>query len=492
MTAPAPPGSPGSRSAPGPVPLAEIAERAGPLRLEGDPSGVVIRRVTYDHRKVEPGALHCCLPGGVVDGRQFAADARRAGAVAFVSETALGAAAGGLPQLVTGPGAARSAMAHAACVVFGDPAGALLTLGVTGTNGKTTTTYLLRSVLEAHGWPTAVIGTLAGPRTTPEAPELQASFREAVAGGRAAVALEVTSHALSQHRVDGYRHDVAVFTNLSRDHLDYHGSMEAYFGAKARLFTPEHARLGVVNADDDFGRRLLDRSEIDTVGFSLGEATDVEDDLGEVRFVLEGRKVRIRPGGLFNVRNALAAAAAARALGVGSDEVAEGLSGSVAPSGRLEAVENKLGATIVVDYAHTPAALEAVLTAASMATRDRGRIVVVFGCGGGRDAGKRAEMGAVASRLADIAFVTSDNPRDEDPSAIIADVVSGADGPADVVVEPDRRKAIELAVAALSPGDALVVAGKGHETTQEVAGRLLAFDDRDAVAVALGDLDGAP
>ncbi len=290
------------------VPLGEIASRLSPMRIIGETAGVVVSSVTYDHRRVTAGALHCCLPGTRLDGHDFAPAAARAGAVAFVCERPLGGEAEKAVQLVFGPAGARPAMAVASCALFSDPASSLRTVGVTGTNGKTTTTWFLRSVLEHHGWPTAVVGTLGGVRTTPEAPELQRALAHARDTGRVAVALEVTSHALAQNRLDGYRHDVAVFTNLSQDHLDYHGTMEAYFGAKALLFAPEHAQRAVVNADDPFGRRLLEAPLVPTSVFSLSQAEKLRVGLLESFFRLEGEPVRVRPGGEINVRNALAAA----------------------------------------------------------------------------------------------------------------------------------------------------------------------------------------
>ena len=463
--------------------------RLAPKRIIGEVAGVVVSAVTYDHRNVVAGALHCCLPGARVDGHDFAPSAARAGAVAFVCERPLGPGAAGVVQLLVGKGKARPAMALAACVLWGDPAGALKTIGVTGTNGKTTTTYFLRSVLEENGWPTAVIGTLGGPRTTPEAPDLQRALAHARDSRRAAVALEVSSHALAQHRLDGYRHDVAVFTNLSQDHLDYHGTVEAYFAAKELLFTPEHAREAVVNEDDPFGRRLLETVVIPAGAFSIDQAAQLEVGLGESRFCFEGEPVRVRPGGEINVRNALAAAAAARALGVSAATIATGLSAAVGPPGRLEVVPNDLGVKVVVDYAHTPAGLEEILrTARTEASTGEGRVVVVFGCGGERDRDKRPMMGSVATRHADLAVLTSDNPRSEDPLAIIAEVRAGCDGEGRLIVEPDRRRAIAAALKAASDGDVVVVAGKGHEVVQEVAGRSLEFSDREVVAEELVQL----
>ena len=477
--------SPSVRSGPE-VPLGEVVSRLAPEGVIGDLAGVFISSVTYDHRTVTPGALHCCLPGGRVDGHDFAPAAARAGAAAFVCERPLGEEAAKRVQLVFPPGGARPAMAVAACVLWHDPSSALKTVGVTGTNGKTTTTYFLRSVFEVHGWPTAVIGTLGGVRTTPEAPDLQRALAHARDSGRVAVALEVTSHALAQHRLDGYRHDVAVFTNLSQDHLDYHETMEAYFAAKAKLFTPEHARRAVVNADDPFGRRLLETASIPTAAFSLAEAKELQIGLVESRFRLENEPVRVRPGGEINVCNALAAAAAARELGVPAETIAAGLSQAEGPSGRLEVVPNNLGAEVVVDYAHTPAGLAQVLSEARTEAEARGgRVIVVFGCGGDRDRQKRPVMGSTATRLADLAVLTSDNPRSEDPLAIIEQVRAGCDGDARLVIEPDRRQAIATALESADSGDVVVVAGKGHETVQELAGRTIEFSDRAVIGEEL-------
>jgi UDP-N-acetylmuramoyl-L-alanyl-D-glutamate--2,6-diaminopimelate ligase len=424
-----------------------------------------------------------------VDGHEFASAARRAGAVAFVCERPLDAEVGGAVQLVVGPAGARPAMALAACVLWSDPAASLRTVGVTGTNGKTTTTYFLRSVFEAHGWATSVIGTLGGPRTTPEAPELQRALAHARDSQRAAVALEVSSHALVQHRLDGFRHDVVVFTNLSQDNLDYHGTMEAYFEAKALLFTSEHASRAVVNADDPFGRRLLDNAAVETSVFSLSQAEELRVGLTESRFNLEGVPVRVRPGGKINVANALAAAGAARVLGVATTTIAAGLSAATGPSGRLENVPNDIGASVVVDYAHTPQGLQEILHAARAEAEPRGgSVIVVFGCGGDRDRAKRPLMGSVATRLADVAVLTSDNPRSEDPTSIIDEVRAGCDGAARLVVDPDRRRAIAAALESAGAGDVVIVAGKGHESVQQIGGKSIEFNDRVVIAEELARL----
>ncbi len=463
-----------------------------------------VARVCYDHREVrrrsmrspELGDLFCCLPGEIHDGHEYAAAARVAGAVAFICERELGEAAGGATQIVVGAGRSREAMAHAACLSWRDPASKLRTIGVTGTNGKTTTTYLLRSILDAAGYSTLVVGTLSGARTTPESPDLQQQFELArVLANQdrrpGAVALEVTSHALVQHRVDGYRHDVVVFTNLSRDHLDFHKTMTAYFGAKALLFTPEHAREGVVNVGDRYGRRLAEEARINISTFSLGHAFDLEMGPRGSRFNLGQHEVNLPLIGRFNVENALAAAAAARALGIEDDVIAAGLNAASPVPGRLEPVATPLEMTVLVDYAHTPAGLESACRTLRDLASEGGRLIVVFGAGGDRDRKKRPQMGHQASQLAHVVVLTSDNPRHEDPAAIIEAVRKGCDGDAELHVEPDRRRAIALALSLGQPGDVLLVAGKGHETTQQLGDEFLPFDDRLVVAEEAERLAGA-
>jgi UDP-N-acetylmuramoyl-L-alanyl-D-glutamate--2,6-diaminopimelate ligase len=475
------------------VALSELAHALTTVAVLGDPSHIMVRDVVFDHRQVRPGALFCCLPGEHRDGHEFAAAAYRAGAVAFVCEHSL-RDVGRAVQLVVTPGTARAAMAHVASAFFDNPAGAMRTVGVTGTNGKTTTTYLLRSIFERHGWRAGVIGTLDGSRTTPESPELQRTLATQLGDGVEATALEVSSHALVQHRVDGIVFDVAVFTNLSQDHLDYHETMEAYFQAKAILFTPEHARTAAVNRDDRYGQRLLARPTIPMVEFSLADVTDLEVGLDASTFRLDGRKVRLGLGGEFNVQNALAAAAAARSLDIGWSEIIEGLEAAQPVPGRFEVI-GRDDITAVVDYAHTPAGLEEVLRAARRASASRapdertaGRVIAVFGCGGDRDRAKRPAMGAVASTLADLVVLTTDNPRSEEPDAIVREISAGISNGSPYRVELDRRRAIAYALREARPGDVVVVAGKGHETTQEFGDLRLPFDDREVVRDELGRL----
>jgi UDP-N-acetylmuramoyl-L-alanyl-D-glutamate--2,6-diaminopimelate ligase len=468
---------------PPPLPVAELVSRVNPLAVLGGLEDVAVTSVTHRHDEVEPGALFCCLPGAHADGHAYAAEARRRGAVAFLCEHSLSGVGG--TQLVVGPGRARPAMAAAACALFRDPASAMATVGVTGTNGKTTVTQLLRDILERHGWPTGVVGTLDGARTTPEAPVLQQALAAQRDRGCRASALEVTSHALVQHRVDGICFDVAVFTNLSQDHLDYHHTMEAYFEAKAELFTPTRCRRAVVNVDDPYGRRLLDRAAVPTTGFSLREATELQAGLGGSSFRLFGWPVRLGLGGTVNVENAIAAAHAAQLLGVPEQTIAEALSDAGPVPGRFEILPAADGVTVVVDFAHTPAGLAQLLRA----TRPpAGRLVLVFGCGGDRDRGKRPAMGKVAGELADAVVITSDNPRSEDPAAIIEQVRAGLVAATPCTLQPDRREAIAEALRQARPGDVVVIAGKGHETTQEIGGSLLPFDDREVARQELARL----
>jgi UDP-N-acetylmuramoyl-L-alanyl-D-glutamate--2,6-diaminopimelate ligase len=439
--------------------------------------------LAYDSRSVTPGSLFFCLPGAHTDGHDHAREAVRSGAAALVVERPLDLDA---PQLRVPD--ARVAMAAVAAAFHGHPSHALTVVGVTGTDGKTTTVHLLGAVLEAHGWPTAVIGTLGGPRTTPESPELQAGLAAELAAGRRAVALEVSSHALAQHRVDAVRFAVAAFTNLSQDHLDYHGDMESYFQAKAALFRPERAAVGVVNADDPYGHRLLAEAPLRLRAWSAADAADLEVTATGSTFVWRGERVTLHLGGRFNAANAVCAATIASELGVPPATVATGLSSVQSLRGRFERVDEGQPFAVVVDYAHTPQGLEQALLAARESAPG-GRVLVVFGCGGDRDRAKRPLMGEVAGRLADVAVVTSDNPRHEDPRAIIDDVLAGA--PARTLeVEPDRQ-AIDLAVARARPGDVVVVAGKGHETGQTLDGRTLPFDDREAARRALARRPGA-
>ena len=442
--------------------------------------------MTHDSRAVQPGALFACVRGAHHDGHDFAGPAVTAGAVALLVEREL--ADVGVGQLAVDD--VRLAMGPVAAAVYGDPSRDLAVAGITGTNGKTTTSQLLGAILRAAGRPTAVIGTLSGPKTTPEAPELQQRLAAARAGGDVAVVMEVSSHALAMHRVDGTRFATATFTNLGIDHLDLHGTVEEYFRAKARLFTPELAAIGVSNRDDPHGQLLLDAATIEMVPYSLADASDVVVTTDHHELTWRGVRLVVPLGGAFNVANTLAAATTAATLGVDGPTIAAGLAAADAVPGRFERVRGAAGrddVVVIVDYAHTPDGLTEVLAAARAVTA--GRVIVVFGAGGDRDQSKRPRMGAAAAAGADRVVVTSDNPRSEDPDAIIGAVLSGVD-PGDrprVAVEPDRAAAIALAIATAAAGDVVVVAGKGHETTQTTGGRAEPFDDREVVRRVLAE-----
>jgi UDP-N-acetylmuramoyl-L-alanyl-D-glutamate--2,6-diaminopimelate ligase len=482
----------------------------------GDPATVQVGGISHDSRRVAPGDLFCCVPGLVSDGHAYAAEAVERGAVGLLCERFIPELLdNGVVQTRVAAGAMRPAMARLAAAFYRHPARDLLMIGVTGTNGKTTVTHILGDLLVAAGRPTDVVGTLSGARTTPEATEVQRVLadvrdRQAVDGTRHAVAMEVSSHALVQSRVEGIHFDVAVFTNLSHEHLDYHGTMEAYFEAKAMLFAPSRALRGVVFADDRWGRLLLERARIPTVAVRRADATDVVLQPGRTEFTWRGQRVTTALTGAVNVDNALLAAETALALeelDLGPVEIARAMATVSIVPGRLEVIAAPSGAaaataaddagapppfTVLVDYAHTPAGLEVALREARVLAPD-GRVLTVFGCGGNRDRTKRPLMGEAAARLSDRVFVTSDNPRDEDPRAVIEEVLGGIprgrENP-DVVVEPERDAAIVRALGEAGPGDIVVLAGKGHETYQEIAGQRLPFDDtveaRRALAARFG------
>jgi UDP-N-acetylmuramoyl-L-alanyl-D-glutamate--2,6-diaminopimelate ligase len=453
------------------VHLQEVAEiTAGTVVPTG--ADVDVAALAYDSRAVTPGALFLCVPGEHTDGHDHAPAAVAAGAVALLVERPLDL---GVPEVQVPD--ARAAMGVVAAAFHGHPSDHLDVVGVTGTNGKTTVVHLLQAVLRHAGRRPAVIGTLTGARTTPEAPDLQALLAGYLGSGRDSVAMEVSSHALALDRVVGTRFRVAVFTNLTPEHLDFHASMDDYFAAKARLFTPAFSDRAVVDVDDPRGRELLARAEVPTTGFSVEDLEDLAVGLTGSRFRWRGEAVDLQLGGRFNVANALAAAEAAVALDLDPATVAAGLGDAPPVPGRFEPVDAGQPFGVVVDYAHTPDGLERLLETSRELVGD-GRVIVVFGCGGDRDRAKRPLMGAVAARLADRVLLTSDNPRSEDPAAIIEEVRAGIDDPETLVIDPDRRSAIRRALDAAGPGDLVVVAGKGHEPVQIVGDRTLPFDDR--------------
>ncbi|MFB3739034.1 MAG: UDP-N-acetylmuramoyl-L-alanyl-D-glutamate--2,6-diaminopimelate ligase [Candidatus Velamenicoccus archaeovorus] len=483
-------------NAPPARPLSALLAPLPNAELRGDPT-TTITELVYRSQDAVPGTLFFCIPGARVDGHDFAPEAVDRGAAAVVVERPLE-----IPVAQVLVGSVREAMGPMSAAFFGHPARTMTLVGVTGTNGKTTTTYLLESVFRTAGLVPGVVGTtgvrIAGepvpfPRTTPEAPDLHRLLWRMNDRDVGAVAMEVSSHGLHQHRVDGTRFAVAVFTNLTQDHLDYHASMEEYFLAKARLFTPALSDRAVVNHDSAEGRRLLG-SGLPTLTYGIDRgadvmATDVQTTSEGIAFRVDGRLVRSSLRGLFNVENCLAAFASARSLGLADEEAARGIERVRGVPGRVEAVEAGQDFLVMVDYAHTPDGVENVLrTARPLA---RGRLIVVFGCGGDRDRGKRPLMGEVATSLADLAIVTSDNPRSEDPLAIIRDIEEGARrGGGAYEVEPDRRAAIRTALERAGAGDVVVIAGKGHETSQELADRTIPFDDRLVAAEELRRLGG--
>ena len=457
---------------------------------------VEIRDLAYDARAVEPGSLFFCVPGERADGHDFAPQAVEAGAVALVVERALDVA---VPQLVVE--SARNAMPVVADEFFGRPTEQLQVAGVTGTNGKTTTAFLLYAILAAARRRPGLLGTIESRvggerrpaiRTTPEAIDLQRAFREMLDAGDRSAAVEATSHGSALGRLECVRFRALVFTNLTQDHLDFHGTLEEYFDAKRRLFT-EARPPAAVNVGDDHGRRLADELRGRQELLTFGVANDAEIRADELE--LSPRGARFRAGGIeletrlrgrFNVENVLGAVAAARLLGIDDDAIAYGVKELRGVPGRFEAVDEGQPFAILVDYAHTPDSLENVLrTARDLA---QNRVICVFGCGGDRDRGKRPLMGRIASDLADVAIVTSDNPRSEDPDAIIAEILTGA---GDAEVEPDRREAIASAVEAAGEGDVVVIAGKGHEQGQQFADRTIPFDDREVARDALRRLGAA-
>lgn len=470
----------------------EVAERVG-ARLVGD-ADVQLRDVVFDSRQVTGGSLFCCVQGAHHDGHDHAAAAVEAGAAALLCSRSLGL---GVPELLVED--VRVAMAGAAAEVHRDPSRELSVVGVTGTNGKTTVVSMISAILDAAGRTNRTIGTLTGARTTPEAPDLQRQLRAMVDEGVEAVAMEVSSHALALHRVDRVDFDVAVFTNLGVDHLDFHGTPEAYFAAKARLFEPELSRAAVLNLDDIHGRLLKDASDRPAVGVSIDDVEALRTGRDGSTMTWRGRQLRVPLPGRHNVSNALLAAAACTTLGVDEDAVVAGLASMAPVPGRFETFTAASGATVVVDYAHTPDALEQVLRAARAIGDPSTRLTVVFGCGGDRDRGKRPLMGRVAADLADRVVLTNDNPRSEDPQEILEEILAGI--PAreiepsvraeSVQVVPDRAEAIRLAVEGAGGDEIVLIAGKGHEQGQQFADRTEPFDDAQVVRALLEGGTGA-
>ncbi len=492
--------------------------------LHGD-GDVEIASLTCDSRGVVPGALFFALRGAAADGHGFIPAAVQAGAAAVVLEDESRAPAG-IPWVRVSDG--RAAMALMAAEFHGNPTACLPLIGITGTNGKTTTTYLIEAILKAAGIPAAVLGTISyrfedkvitASHTTPESTELQAAFRQLAAAGARAFVMEVSSHALEQRRVDGCHFDLGIFSNLTRDHLDYHGTMESYLNAKLRLFTEllrpttaKPVRRAAVNLDDEQGATVASRSACPVLGYGVGRG-DVR--VEQVSLTVDGIRARLvtpagsidlssRLLGRFNLSNILAAASAGVALNLPLEAIRDGIRDHAVVPGRMERVENRSGITLLVDYAHTGDALENVL--ATLGEVALGRIITVFGCGGDRDPGKRPLMGEIAARMSDLAIVTSDNPRTEEPLAILEQIRAGitplgireyrpeelandtgAGAGKGFVMLENRREAIRLAVRLAKPGDIVLLAGKGHEDYQIIGRTKHHFDDREEARQALAE-----
>jgi len=496
-----------------PRPLSGLAELLGVGRTDFIPNGPGrLTGVTLDSRQVRAGDLYAALPGERTHGAAYCDQAVAAGAIAILTDPAGRdrAARTGVPVFVVS--SPRDRLGDISCWIYGDPSHRMTMIGVTGTSGKTTTSYLAEAGLRAAGHETGLVGgveirigseRIGSALTTPEAPDLQALLAVMVERRVTAAAMEVSSHSLALGRVDGTRYDVAVFTNLSQDHLDFHAGFEDYFKAKAKLFTPRYAGIAVLNVADRYGRRLVAEASVPVVTFCADPASGAYQNAdwraADVRCGADGSTFRvIGPGGVeadasvtlpgtFNVANALAAIVALVEAGAPLEDAVAGVAGCPGVPGRLERVPGGT-ADVFVDYSHKPGAVEAVLSALRSVTA--GDLIVVLGCGGDRDRGKRPLMGAAAARLADVAILTSDNPRSEDPLQILDEMLHGALGVARgararVIVEPDRAAAIGLAAGLAGKGDVVLVAGKGHETGQYVAGTVLPFDDRAVTAAAL-------
>jgi UDP-N-acetylmuramoyl-L-alanyl-D-glutamate--2,6-diaminopimelate ligase len=498
-------------------PLTGLAALLGLTALPSQTVGVgaatgrpgAVSGITLDSRQVRPGDLYAALPGDHDHGARFAADAARSGAVAVLTDPAGRdlAAGSGLPLLVVPD--PRSRLGEVASWVYGNPSAGLRLIGVTGTSGKTTTTYLIEAGLRMAGHRTGLIGGVetriagevtASKLTTPEATDLQAFLAVMAERGVTAAAMEVSSHALALGRVAGTSYEVAVFTNLSQDHLDFHRDLDDYFATKAAFFTPSFARAAVINIDDSHGRLLAAEPRIPVTTFSADGNPSADWHAADVRTGADGSTFRVvGPGGVaadvslalpgaFNISNALAAIVALVEAGIGLAAAVSGIAACPGVPGRLERVGAGQDFTVLVDYSHKPGAVEAVLGALRPVTL--GSLAIVLGCGGDRDRAKRPMMGAAAAALADTAVFTSDNPRSEDPLAILAEMLAGAlavpqAGRAHVVIEPDRAAAIGLAIAGAGKGDVVLIAGKGHERGQYTAGEVIPFDDREVAAEAL-------
>jgi len=458
--------------------MMQLGDILDDVTLDVATSSLEINRVELDSRECLPGTLFFAVPGASYHGKAFAKDAMERGAVCVVSDVAMDLS---IPVVVVPATQLRALLAHASAAIVNHPEARAKLVGVTGTNGKTSVTTIVSALASALGWNAASMGTLTGARTTPAAPELYRTLATITDGfdlskPDALVAMEVSSHALDQRRIDGLHFCVVAFTNLSHDHLDYHGSMEAYFEAKASLFATEFANRAVIWCDDAYGERLASMTSLPVTRVSRADAVDVMTSLQGSTFFWRGHLVNSPLVGDYNVDNALVAMAVMSVLGANDARIAAAMGEITSIPGRFDVLHGR-GITVIVDYAHTPEGLQRLL-ADVRTLQPTGRIIAVFGAGGDRDRAKRPAMGEAVSRAADMTIVTSDNPRSEGPDAIIDAVMSGVVPGTLVEREVDRRRAIARAFESATSGDVVVLAGKGHEATLTVGEFVLPFDDR--------------
>jgi len=446
----------------------------------GEINDVEVHGLSYDSRLINSGDLFFCFKGEKKDSHDFVYDAIKGGASALVVERKIDI---DFPQVISS--SSRKMMSEIAEIFYEFPSREITTVGVTGTNGKTTTVNILSAIAKAAGEKTETIGTLTGQLTTPEAPDLQRQIRDSIGNGVSFLAMEVSSHALLQNRISRMTYDAAIFTNLSLDHLDYHGDMESYYKAKSSLFSPTHSKLAVINADNQFGKRLMNEVEIPQVSFSLNDVDIVERTLIKTTFRWKGKIIELKLPGVFNLENALAAAVTAEALGFNREVIAKGLESAKGTPGRFELLTySDEEPYIIVDYCHTPDGLEKILLSINELLPGA-RTHIVFGCGGDRDTSKRAQMGMISETHATNVYLTSDNPRSENQMAIINDILAGIHDTEPVYVNPDRREAIFHAVTTANQDDVVLIAGKGCEPYQEISGTLHPFLDSDVGREAL-------
>ena len=446
----------------------------------GEINDVEVHGLSYDSRLINSGDLFFCFKGEKKDSHDFVYDAIKGGASALVVERKIDI---DFPQVISS--SSRKMMSEIAEIFYEFPSREITTVGVTGTNGKTTTVNILSAIAKAAGEKTETIGTLTGQLTTPEAPDLQRQIRDSIGNGVSFLAMEVSSHALLQNRISRMSYDAAIFTNLSLDHLDYHGDMESYYKAKSSLFSPTHSKLAVINADNQFGKRLMNEVEIPQVSFSLNDVDIVERTLIKTTFRWKGKIIELKLPGVFNLENALAAAVTAEALGFNREVIAKGLESAKGTPGRFELLTHSDEEPyIIVDYCHTPDGLEKILLSINELLPGA-RTHIVFGCGGDRDTSKRAQMGMISETHATNVYLTSDNPRSENQMAIINDILAGIHDTEPVYVNPDRREAIFHAVTTANQDDVVLIAGKGCEPYQEISGTLHPFLDSDVGREAL-------